>query len=301
MFVNNHIKYLLQAVADGNMTSAKSYAKLICKEDKTERNRVFCETITKKIESAANMFELPANVKDILYMEDVATAWKPNRYFLTPREKAVFEKVREIITVSDTLANLGINYINSVLLYGDSGTGKTEFARFLSYALKLPFVYLNISTVIDSYLGGTNKHISKAFSFANTAPCIFLLDELDAIGANRANNGDGAEKEMTRAALSVMQETDHLAPGVILLAATNRLDLIDAALLRRFQIHHKVIPLTEQEAASLIKAYLDDIDLPQEILSDVRVNISASGETPAYTVRELIQSLAASIMKHSSV
>ena len=94
--------------------------------------------------------------------------------------------------------------------------------------MNLPFCYLNFSKVVDSYLGATSKNISQAFTYASANPCVFMLDEVDTISSNRADKS-GAEKEIGRVTITLMQEFDKLANDVVVIAATNRLDILDDA------------------------------------------------------------------------
>jgi ATP-dependent 26S proteasome regulatory subunit len=87
--------------------------------------------------------------------------------------------------VNERLIEIGIPYINSTLLYGESGTGKTTFGRYVAFKTGLPFCYMNFSNLVDSYMGSTSKNISKAFSYAISNPCVFMLDEVDCISIRR--------------------------------------------------------------------------------------------------------------------
>ena len=82
---------------------------------------------------------------------------------------------------------LQIPYKTATLLYGPPGTGKTMFARYIAFKKALPFCYLNFSRIIDSYMGSTAKNIAKAFAYASSNPCIFMLDEVDTISCDEAS------------------------------------------------------------------------------------------------------------------
>ena len=148
----------------------------------------------------------------------------------------------------------------NVLLEDVPGTGKTMFGRYIAFKKKLPFCYLNFSRVVDSYLGATSRNITKVFSFAATNPCVFLLDEVDAISCNRAQGmGGGADKEIGRVTITLMQEFDKLPNDVIVLAATNRLDILDKAFISRFAIKQKMDPFSIEENRQMVCKFLNDI------------------------------------------
>ena len=143
------------------------------------------------------------------------------------------KKILKLNKASQRLAEIGVNYINSTILYGESGTGKTTFGRYIAYKMGIPFAYLNFSRVVDSYLGSTQKeYLQKYLTNVNRQKLRVMIDEIDAIGMRRRDSKEVGE--MSRIVISLMQNLDTLTSDVVLLGATNRLDIIDEALLRRF-------------------------------------------------------------------
>lgn len=150
--------------------------------------------------------------------------------------------------VSQKLMELQVPYKNATLLYGPPGTGKTMFARYIAYKKGLPFCYLNFSKAVDSYMGATSRNIAKAFTYAASNPCVFLLDEVDAISCNRSKGmSDGASKEIGRVTITLMQELDRLPNDVIVLGATNRLDILDEAFISRFPVKKEMLPFPSRK------------------------------------------------------
>lgn len=269
MGLTNTQKRLIEAVSNNNIQLAKKYAATCCEEDTTAKNRQFCSKYRTLLTSAGNnLLELPYNLKNILYVEDVSNSFKEGRYFLSEREKAVFENIIRMKQVNSRLMEMGIPYINSTLLYGESGTGKTTFGRYIAYRTGLPFCYLDFTNLIDSYMGNTSKNISKAFDYAIANPCVFMLDEIDCISIRRSesHNNGSASGEMARITITLMQEFDKLTNDLIVIGATNRKDRIDEALLRRFALKHEVTVLSEEEKYKMVIEYLNDIgiDFPEE-------------------------------------
>ena len=257
MPLNENIKDLIRSVADNDLQKAKVYANIIVSNEKSNNNQNFCRMIKAKLESQHNFIELPFDLKEILKMEDVSN-FNENRYFLSDREREIFNQISIAQNTNNKLSEMGLRYVNATLLYGESGTGKTTFGKYVAYKLGLPFAYLNFSNCINSYLGATSKNISKVFDYISKQKCVFMIDEIDAIGIKRGKEDLG---EMSRIVISLMQAFDLLENDIIVIAATNRKDMIDEALLRRFSIKHEVKTLNEYETRFLIEMFLQDLNI----------------------------------------
>ena len=213
MGLTDNQKRMIQAVAQNDIIQAKKCAITCLVEDTTTKNNYFCSKYKSVLESTANnMIELPHELKSILYVEDVTNSFREGRYYLSEREKSVYDNIVRMKKVNEKLMEMGIPYINTTLLFGKSGTGKTTFGRYIAYKTGLPFCYLNFSNLVDSYLGGTAKNISKVFSYAISNPCVFMLDEIDCISIRRSDTSSscGSGGEMARITITLMQEFDKL-------------------------------------------------------------------------------------------
>lgn len=255
--MNNLDKQLFERVCNNDITGAKKILKIILEKDHTQANRAFCNRLLTRLNnSSMNLMELPADIKSLLIMEDVSVSFNEKRYYLSQREQEIAEKIISMNRVAGRLADIGVNYVNSTMLYGESGTGKTTFGRYLAYKMGLPFAYLNFSRTVDSYLGSTQKNISKVFDYIKQQKCVFMLDEVDAIGTKRGKEDVG---EMSRIVISLMQNLDTLTSDITLLSATNRMDIIDEALLRRFTTKHEVKRFDENERREMAEKFFCDV------------------------------------------
>jgi SpoVK/Ycf46/Vps4 family AAA+-type ATPase len=123
-----------------------------------------------------------------------------------------------------------------ILLHGPPGCGKTSLAAAFATAARLNGFGLRLSSVRESFLGATATKLTKAFDVARSPSCLLLLDELDAIAEIREHAaGAGAEREHTAVVATLLQLLDQPQAGVIV-AATNRVDMIDPAIRRRFDV-----------------------------------------------------------------
>ena len=257
MALNENVKWLIRSVADNNLQEAKKYAEIIVSNETAISNQYFCKTIKNKLETQHNFIELPYDIKGILKMEDVSN-FNENRYYLTDREKNIFTQIAMAKNTNEKLSEMRIKYLNTTLLYGESGTGKTTFGKYVAYKLGMPFAYLNFAQCISSYLGATSKNIEKVFDYISKQKCVLMRDEIDAIGIKRGKEDLG---EMSRIVIGLMQSFDLLDNDLIIIGATNRRDMIDEALIRRFTIKHEVTILNNNEAYNLIIKYLEDLKI----------------------------------------
>lgn len=286
--MNDLDRRLIVAVCQNDLQSAKKIVKIILEQDKTQKNRMFVNRyLTMLNNSAMNLMELPADLKNLLIMEDVSVSFNENRYYLSNREGEVVKKILKLNKASQRLAEIGVNYINSTILYGESGTGKTTFGRYIAYKMGIPFAYLNFSRVVDSYLGSTQKNISKVFDHVKQQKCVFMIDEIDAIGMRRRDSKEVGE--MSRIVISLMQNLDTLTSDVVLLGATNRLDIIDEALLRRFTTKHEVKRLSKQERYEMASKFLADVDFDYN--DEWLIGICERDNTQAGLMNELVEAL----------
>lgn len=286
MGLNENVKKLITSVVDNDLSKAKAYANIIVSNETSASNQYFVKTIKNKLETQHNFIELPYDIKGILRMEDVSTSFNEKRYFLTDREKKIFEQIEMANNTNKKLTELGIRYLNSTLLYGESGTGKTTFGKYVAYKLGLPFAYLNFSQCITSALGGTSKNIEKVFDYVAKQKCVLMLDEVDAIGIKRGTEDLG---EMSRIVIGLMQSFDLLENDVIVIGATNRKDMIDEALIRRFSIIHEVKELNTNNAYNLIINYLDDLKIKYD--DDNILDYSETHHKQSEIIKDLIKNI----------
>src|SRR5699024_9322685 len=153
------------------------------------------------------------------------------------------------------LKSIGLPISNTLLLHGHTGCGKTFTARVLASELKKRLLIVNLSTIVSSKLGDTAKNIAMLFRKAANTEAVLFFDELDALGQRRDLDVNDAS-EMRRVVNSILQLIDNLPPDAVLVGATNQLNLIDSALLRRFDTQIEYVLPTSEE----LNAYYDALE-----------------------------------------
>jgi|WetSurMetagenome_2_1015567.scaffolds.fasta_scaffold00016_102 AFG3 family protein len=209
--------------------------------------------------SRAQIFDKDTNVK--INFSDVA---------------GLEEAKTEVMEIVDFLKNpkkytqLGGKIPKGALLIGPPGTGKTLLAKAVAGEANVPFFSISGSDFVEMFVGVGASRVRDLFKQAKEkAPCIVFIDEIDAVGRARGRNvnfGSNDERENTLNQLLTEMDGFGTNMGVIILAATNRADILDRALLRagRFdrQIHVELPDLTEREA--IFKVHLRPIKLSKD-------------------------------------
>lgn len=124
---------------------------------------------------------------------------------------------------------------NKLLLHGPSGCGKTLASYVIAGELNKPMYVVNLGAIVSSKLGETSKNLTKVFKKAAKENCIIFIDEFDSLGKIRDYNQDHGE--MKRVVNTILQLFDYLPQYSMVIAATNQENMIDQALLRRFDVN----------------------------------------------------------------
>jgi cell division protease FtsH len=154
------------------------------------------------------------------------------------------EEVVDFLTTPEKFQRLGGRIPKGVLLVGPPGTGKTLLARAVAGEAKVPFFSISGSEFVEMFVGVGAARVRDLFSQASKqAPCIIFIDELDALGKARGMNvmGGHDEREQTLNQLLVEMDGFDTNKGVIIMAATNRPEILDPALLRPGRLDRQVL------------------------------------------------------------
>lgn len=174
-------------------------------------------------------------------------------------DKQIEELIEAVVlpmTHKDRFENLGVHPPKGVLLYGPPGTGKTLLARACAAQTKSTFLKLAGPQLVQMFIGDGAKLVRDAFALAKEkAPAIIFIDELDAIGTKRFDSEKAGDREVQRTMLELLNQLDGFQPNadIKVIAATNRVDILDPALLRSGRLDRKIeFPHPNEEARARI-------------------------------------------------
>lgn len=221
------------------------------------------------------------------------------------------EEKEELIEIVDFLkkpekfSKMGAKIPKGVLLYGKPGTGKTLIAKAIAGEADVPFISMSGSEFIEMFAGLGASRVRKLFERARKlSPCIVFIDEIDAIGARRTSNS-GAETENNQTLNQLLVEMDGFSSEetIIVLAATNRPEMLDKALLRPGRFDRQItIPVPDLKGRlEILKIHAED----KKISDDVNLE-SIAEDTAGFTGAELANilneaAIIATINKHEEI
>ncbi len=180
-------------------------------------------------------------------------------------------EVVDFLKNPDTYTKLGAKIPKGVMLVGPPGTGKTLMARAVASEAQVPFFSMSGSEFVEMFVGVGASRVRDLFKRAKEkAPSIIFIDEIDAVGRSRGKvNAFQANDERESTLNQLLTELDGFGPntGVIVLAATNRPDILDKALLRpgRFDRHIYLELPTKEERIEIFKVHIRPLKLAQEV------------------------------------
>merc|ERR1719401_1426109 len=191
---------------------------------------------------------LPTKVDPLVSLMKVEAVPDSTYDMIGGLEKQVME-IKEVIELPikhpELFESLGVAQPKGVLLYGPPGTGKTLLARAVAHHTDCTFIRVSGAELVQKYIGEGSRMVRELFVMAReAAPSIIFMDEIDSIGSSRveSNSGGGGDSEVQRTMLELLNQLDGFEPAqnIKVIMATNRIDILDPALLRPGRIDRKI-------------------------------------------------------------
>lgn len=184
------------------------------------------------------------------------------------------KEIKEVIELGlkhpELFESLGIAQPKGVLLYGPPGTGKTLLARAVAHHTDCRFIRVSGSELVQKYIGEGSRMVRELFVMAREhAPSIIFMDEIDSIGSSRVEGSSGGDSEVQRTMLELLNQLDGFEPtkNIKVIMATNRLDILDPALLRPGRIDRKIEfpPPTLASPSSLYFTFIKSLTITHSV------------------------------------
>ncbi|XP_034050530.1 26S proteasome regulatory subunit 8 isoform X2 [Thalassophryne amazonica] len=184
------------------------------------------------------------------------------------------KEIKEVIELPvkhpELFEALGIAQPKGVLLYGPPGTGKTLLARAVAHHTDCTFIRVSGSELVQKFIGEGARMVRELFVMAREhAPSIIFMDEIDSIGSSRLEGGSGGDSEVQRTMLELLNQLDgfEATKNIKVIMATNRIDILDSALLRPGRIDRKIEfpPPNEEARLDILKIHSRKMNLTRGI------------------------------------
>ncbi|EQB40513.1 peptidase M41 [Sulfurimonas hongkongensis] len=202
--------------------------------------------------------------------------------------KIELEEIIDFMKKPTRYKNFGARMPRGVLLIGPPGVGKTMIAKAVAHEAGVPFFYQSGASFVQIYVGMGAKRVHELFLAAkNSAPSIIFIDEIDAVGKKR----EGVRNDEREATLNqLLTEMDGFEgqSGIIVIAATNKIDVLDSALLRAGRFDRRVfveLP-TKKERAAILEKYLSRVPNDLEVMKIAKMTVGFNGAALAALVNE---------------
>jgi len=247
---------------------------------KLEEDRLSPETLDKLIVAMADFDDalkdvMPSAMREV-YLETPDVAWADIGGLETVK-KELQEAVEWPLKYTDLYDKIGYSMPKGIMLYGPAGTGKTLLAKAVATESEANFISVRGPELLSKWVGESERGIREVFRRARQAsPCVIFFDEVDALAPTRGMGGDSMVTERVVSQLLTELDGVQSLQGVVVLAATNRIDMVDPALLRAGRFDKLIlIPLPDKAARKdILKIHTKGVPIAKDVDLDSVVEMT---------------------------
>jgi len=230
------------------------------------------------VNNALSIVKIIGNIYDsrvrVMELEESPTIAYSDIGGLENEIKEVREAVEYPLTKPEIFRRIGVEPPKGILLFGSPGTGKTLIAKAVAHEAKATFIRMSGSELVHKFIGEGAGLVRELFMLAREkAPAIVFIDEIDAVGSMRTNDGTSGSAEVQRTLMQLLAEMDGFdnRGDVRIMAATNRVDMLDPALLRPGRFDRIIeIPLPDKAGRlEILKIHTSRMKLSGVDLNDI--------------------------------
>lgn len=241
-----------------------NYSKMLAdkmqRDGESKMSKMILDSLERRYTAMLSLDELSSTPVDSESRMSIVDVYRPTNSEIKPiLTEFAAKKVNDFIEMIKHKGDLyknGVDFSNTLMLYGPPGCGKSTVAKYIAQQLGMPLVIARLDALVSSLLGSTAKNIRKVFDFADSRPCILFLDEFDAIA--KARDDQHELGELKRVINSLLQNIDSLSSDSVLIAATNHEELLDRAIWRRFHTILEISLPGEKEIKEMMDFFIGD-------------------------------------------
>lgn len=234
--------------------------------------KLFRDAAVKKIRKTT--IEIPQELQDILVLHQADV--RLSQLVVSEATEMRLQRILREYVQQETLKQHGLTNRRKVLLAGPPGTGKTMTASVIARELHLPLISIQLDLILSRYMGESSAKLHQVFEFIAEHRALYLFDEFDTLGSERNGNDIG---EMRRVLNTLLIRIEQDKSESLLLAATNKPEMLDKAIFRRFDDCIEYILPDQKEVIHLIRnslaAFLTD-DISVESIAERYKHISCA-------------------------
>lgn len=256
---------LVKAGKSGDTESFREAVETLIADERAKKHAALADRLAGELaKNGVTHHRFPQVVPNDTAVHDFCVERTPSRSFddliLPESVTSVCREVVEEQRRGELLRSRALKPRNRILLAGPAGNGKTAVAEALAFALEVPFIVARYDGLIGADFAETAQRLRRLFDHARGRGCVLFFDDFETLGIDRGDERDTGEIKRVRA--SLLHQVDDLPEHAVVVAATNRPELLDRGVWRRFQIRLELPSPTLEQIVQFFERAVARIEVP---------------------------------------